>query len=107
MTNSQAKELAAALAAVKAANAAVDRAMAAIQAATADVVAATKAVAAASAVAQTETNAAPPIHHSRGSHCPRPTSRFFPIKRENSRFSPPFSHSRIKFKDDGRSDSTI
>lgn len=103
MTNSQAKELAAALAAVKAANAAVDRALAAIQAATANVVAATKAVAAASAAAHAKTNTAPPIHHSRGSLCPspRPTSRFLPVKRENSPFSPPSSNSRIKFRDDG------
>ncbi len=104
MTTSQAKELAAALAAIKAANAAVDRALAAVQAATANVIAATKAVAAANPAAQAKTNAAPPIHHSRRDllcSSPRHISRFCPVKRETLPFSPPFSSSRIKFKDGG------
>ncbi len=105
MTNSNAQDLTAAMAAVRAATAAINEALAGVQAATASVIAATKALAASNSGSETTLPVPPPVaHHGRASIvCPTPTpsGHFCHGRAANSFFAKQVSGVRIIFNDGG------
>ena len=103
MTNSNAQDLTAAMAAVRAATAAINEALAGVQAATASVIAATKALAASSADSGTLPAVRPPVaHRGRASTIRPPASpsgHFCHGKPANSAFKKSVSGMRIVFNE--------
>ncbi len=103
MTNSNAQDLTAAMAAVRAATAAINEALAGVQAATASVIAATKALAASNADSNTSPAVRPPVaHRGRASTIRPPASpsgHFCHGKPANSSFKKSVSGMRIVFNE--------
>jgi len=103
MTNSNAQDLTAAMAAVRAATAAINEALAGVQAATASVIAATKALAATNADSNTLPAVRPPVaHRGRASTIRPPASpsgHFCHGKPANSAFKKSVSGMRIVFNE--------
>jgi len=103
MTNSNAQDLTAAMAAVRAATAAINEALAGVQAATASVIAATKALAASSADSNILPAVRPPVaHRGRASTIRPPASpsgHFCHGKPANSAFKKSVSGMRIVFNE--------
>ena len=103
MTNSNAQDLTAAMAAVRAATAAINEALAGVQAATASVIAATKALAASNADSNTLPAVRPPVaHRGRASTIRPPASpsgHFCHGKPANSAFKKSVSGMRIVFNE--------
>ena len=105
MMSSNAQDLTAAMAAVRAATAAINEALAGVQAATASVIAATKALAASNADAGAPPAVRPPVAHRRRASivCPTPTpsGHFCHGRAANSFFAKQASGMRIIFNDGG------
>ena len=103
MTNSNAQDLTAAMAAVRAATAAINEALAGVQAATASVIAATKALAASNPDSTTAPDIRPPVAHRGRASTIRPpaspSSHFCHGKPANSAFKKSVSWMRIIFND--------